>query len=178
MGQDALTFPNTAVDGETTDGCAVSKNYQQITFAACSQTEPDATDSFHMAPDAATDATKITVNQAGHYRLELTALLTTTRFPMRVEVFKQSTKDPDAACGTVASACSPLLQLKGQGKEDSNTYVGIRSTSGAAVWQLCPGDELVVVASKAGSLITNVGTVAGGTQGVRTIFTITKVWHP
>ena len=177
MGSDALTFPNTVSNGLTTDGCSVSKNYQQITFATCTQTEPDSTDSYHMAADSAEDATKVMIKKSGYYRVELTALLTTTRFVTRADVFKQTTKDPADNCNTIASSCSGLIQLRGQGVVDDNSYTGSRSTNGAGVFALCPGDELVVIASKSGNIATSLGTVEGGPQGVRTIFTVTKAWH-
>ena len=51
----ALTFPNEA-DGSgltlassgSPAGCDVSKNYEQLTFLKCTQTEPDATNKYHM----------------------------------------------------------------------------------------------------------------------------------
>ena len=179
MDSTALTFPNS--DAITSDSCSVSKNWEQITFSSCVQTAPDSTDKFHMEPEAATDATKVTIKQAGYYRVELTALLTISKFPTRADVFKVSTKDPAAACGTIASACSPLLQLRGQGASEDGTlsYIGSRSTNGGVLASLCPGDKLVVVASKSGNVANtaNAGTVEGGPQGVRTIFTITKAWH-
>ena len=181
MGSTALTFPNS--DSVTSDSCSVSKNWEQITFSSCIQTAPDSTDTFHMEPEAATDATKVTIKQAGYYRVELTALLTISKFPTRAEVFKVSTKDPAANCvGTIPSACSPLLQLRGQGVSEDGTlsYKGSRTTNGAVLVSLCPGDKLVVVASKSGNVLStaNAGTVEGGPQGVRTIFTITKTWYP
>ena len=177
MGSDALTFPNTVSNGVTTDGCSVSKNYQQITFASCTQTEPDGTDGFHMAADSETDATKVMIKKSGYYRVELTALLTTTRFVTRADVFKQTTKDPESNCATITSTCSGLLQLRGQGTVDDNSYSGSRSTNGAGIFALCPGDEIVVIASKSGNLATSLGTVEGGPQGIRTILTVTKAWH-
>lgn len=178
MGSTALTFPNVSPSGVTTNGCAVSKNWEQITFATCFQTEPDSTDAFHMAPEKATDATKVTIKQAGYYRVEFTALLTISRFITRAEVFKITTKDPSKNCETITSACSALLQLRGQGVEDDNSFVGSRTTNGAGLYSLCPGDEVVVIASKSGPVANSAGTVDGGPQGVRTILTITKQWHP
>ena len=54
-GNTPLTFPNVANANSQTDatsgapaGCDVSKNYEQLTFSKCSQTEPDATNKYHM----------------------------------------------------------------------------------------------------------------------------------
>ena len=157
--------------------CMFLLSYQQITFATCTQTEPDSTDSYHMAADSEEDATKVMIKKSGYYRVELTALLTTTRFVTRADVFKQTTKDPADNCNSISSSCSALIQLRGQGTVDDNSYTGSRSTNGAGVFPLCPGDELVVIASKSGSLVTSLGTVEGGPQGVRTILTVTKAWH-
>ena len=48
LGNTALTYGTQSAGGETTDGCAVSKNYQQITWATCTHTEPDNTNKYHM----------------------------------------------------------------------------------------------------------------------------------
>ena len=44
-------------------------------------------------PDAAAGSavSKITIKQAGYYKIELTALLTLNKFQHRIEVFKKST---------------------------------------------------------------------------------------
>ena len=51
----ALTFPTqsvgagvTVASGNTPDGCDVSRNYEQLQFASCSHSEPDATDKTHL----------------------------------------------------------------------------------------------------------------------------------
>ena len=43
-------------------------------------------------PDAAAGSavSKITINQAGYYKIELTAMMTLNRFEHRIEVFKKS----------------------------------------------------------------------------------------
>ena len=48
QGSTTLTYGTQTLTGATTDGCDVSKNYEQITWAACSQTAPDSTNQYHM----------------------------------------------------------------------------------------------------------------------------------
>ena len=118
QGPTALTYGTQSVGGVSTDGCSVSKNYEQITWAACTHTEPDNTNKYHMEvrslirntkasyhiqPEAAVDAKKITIKQAGYYKIEFTALLKINRLVNRVEVFKKT-----------SSACTTLIQLRGQ----------------------------------------------------------------
>ena len=38
----------TAASGNTPAGCDVAKNYEQLQFASCSHSEPDATDKTHL----------------------------------------------------------------------------------------------------------------------------------
>ena len=50
----SLSFATEAVGGETLAsgntpaGCDVARNYEQLQFAACSHSEPDATDKTHL----------------------------------------------------------------------------------------------------------------------------------
>ena len=137
FGNVALTFPNVAdtVTGLTLAasgspaGCDVSKNYEQLTFAKCAQSEPDATNKYHMEvweyfslfnlraflfhPEAITTAKKVTINNDGYFKIEFTALLTSTDNKItRVEVYKVTSKDPTNSCGAITSACTTLIQLR------------------------------------------------------------------
>ena len=56
--------------------------------------------------DMATGATIITINKAGYYKLELTALVTQNKFKHNIEVFKKST-----GASTCDHTNSIILQL-------------------------------------------------------------------
>jgi len=184
----ALTFPNEADTAGLTlaasgapAGCDVSKNYEQLTFSKCSQTEPDATNKFHMEPEAATTAKKVTINNDGYFKIAFTALLSSTDNKItRVEVYKVTSKDPTNSCGAITSACTTLIQLKLNSKfldtPIDGAKTGQASTNGEGSFQLCAGDEIVVIASKSGSSTNSLGTVTGDATGFRTILTVEKVW--
>jgi len=184
----ALTFPNEQDSNGKTEassgapaGCDVSKNYEQLTFGKCSQTEPDATNKFHMEPEAATDSKKIKINNDGYFKIEFTTLLTSTDGKItRVEVYKSTSKDPTNSCSTITTACTTLIQIRFQTKfgisPNTGDKTGQGTTNGEGVFQLCSGDEIVVIASKSGSLTNNLGTVTGDNVGFRTLLTVEKVW--
>lgn len=162
-------------------GCDVSKNYEQLTFAKCSQTEPDATNKYHMEPEAATTAKKVTINNDGYFKIEFTALLTSTDNKItRVEVYKATSKDPSNSCGAITTACTTLIQLRFNSKfltaPITGDKTGQASTNGEGVFQLCSGDEIIVIASRSGSSTNSLGTVTGDNAGFRTILTVEKVW--
>ena len=48
-GTGLTSWLTTDADGNTPDGCDPATNYEQLTFAQCSHTEPDKTNTFHLA---------------------------------------------------------------------------------------------------------------------------------
>ena len=64
-------------------------------------------------PEAATDAKKVTINNDGYFKIEFTALMTSTDNKItRVEVYKVTSKDPTNSCGAITTACTTLIQLR------------------------------------------------------------------
>ena len=57
----------------------------------------------------ATGASVITINKAGYYKLELTALMTQNKFKHNIEVFKKLTG---------ATTCDIILQLYAKCEQD------------------------------------------------------------
>ena len=117
LGGTQVTFGTTAVASATPEGCSVSKFYEVLKFT-CKHTEPDKTDKYHMEldDDSADSTTKVKIKQDGWYSISFTALLTTNDKQNRAEIFKISSKDADNSCATATTACSTLLQLRGQDK--------------------------------------------------------------
>ena len=48
LGTTTVAYGTQTSGGVTTDGCSVSKNYEQLTWATCTHTEPDNTNKYHL----------------------------------------------------------------------------------------------------------------------------------
>ena len=129
-----MTYGTQSVSSATTEGCSVSKNYEVLKLT-CKHTEPDKTDKYHMELDSTADdsTTKIKIKQDGWYSISFTALLTTNDKQNRAEIFKISSRDADNSCATTTTACSTLLQLRGQ---DKVILVGEVMRGGGAIKRL------------------------------------------
>ena len=134
LGGTTVTYGTEAVASLTTEGCSVSKYYEVLKFT-CKQLEPDKTNKYHMELDDYTDdsTTKVKIKQDGWYSISFTALLTTNDKQNRAEIFKISSKDADNSCATATTACSTLLQLRGQ---DKVILVGEVMRGGGAIKRL------------------------------------------
>jgi len=181
-GTGLTSWLTTDADGNTPDGCDPATNYEQLTFAQCSHTEPDKTNTFHLAPTPATNTEYVEIKSDGWFKVELTALFRNLndRRLIRADVFKISSKDPANSCAAKAQACDGLLQLRyttlfntasNAGDKDSDV-----SANNEVAVQLCSGDRILVIISKNGNLGNNVGNVFGTTE-TRTVLVITKLWY-
>ena len=64
----------TLASGNTPAGCDVARNYEQLQFAACSHSEPDATDKTHLEPQPAANTDYVEIKSSGWFKVEFSAL--------------------------------------------------------------------------------------------------------
>jgi len=189
LGTTALTFSTVATDDDdgnkvTTDGCGVAKNYEQLTWSSCTQSDqPDSTQTYyHMEVNS--DKDEVTINKAGTYKIEFTTLMQSTDQKLfRTEIFKITSKDPDSDCASITEECDTLIQMRTNTNgmvpdldTATSANMGERTTNAEGVFELCAGDRILVIASKGGNPLTNnFGTLLGDANGVRTFFTVEKM---
>merc|ERR1719458_373857 len=189
LGTTALTFASVATDDAdgnkvTTDNCGVSKNYEQLTWSSCTQSDqPSSTGKFyHMEVNS--DLDEVVINTAGTYKIEFTTLMQSTDQKLfRTEIFKITSKNPDSDCATVTEECDTLIQMRTNTNAMVSTLdtatsanTGERTTNAEGVFPLCAGDRIIVIASKGGNPLTNnFATLLGDANGQRNFFTVEKM---
>ena len=116
----------------------------------------------------------MTINQAGYYKIELTALMTLNKFQHRVEVFKKET-------GVTCDKDSVILALNARDLASTATKEGKeRNTNVEGIFLLTATTELIVIASTSGNLnsATNPNSdteVEGDSNIVKTSWIITRI---
>merc|ERR1719232_735134 len=130
----------------------------------CSQTpqQDSSANSYYIEPDAAAGSavSKITIKQAGYYKIELTALLTLNKFQHRIEVFKKST-------GATCDKDTILLGVYARDNDTGGTVVGKESSSNTeGFYNLAANDELIVIASTSGNAVSNTETKVEGDAAI------------
>jgi len=140
----------------------------------CSQTpqQDSSANSYYIEPDAAAGSavSKITIKQAGYYKIELTALLTLNKFQHRIEVFKKST-------GATCDKDTILLGVYARDNDTGGTVVGKESSSNTeGFYNLAANDELIVIASTSGNAVSNTETEVEGDAAItKTSWIITRL---
>lgn len=148
-------------------------NYAPLTWT-CTQTPQQDTskNDYFMAADAATGATKVTINIPGYYKIELSALMTLNKFQHRVEVFKK-------VSGTTCDKDSVILALNARDLLTTSAITSKeRSSNAEGFFNLAAADELIVVASTSGgnTVTTNPNTgVTGDSDITKTSWIITRI---
>ena len=115
----------------------------------------------------------MTINKAGYYKIELTALMTLNKFQHRVEIFKK-------VSGTTCDKDSVILAINAQDLIGSTGPITSkdRSTNAEGLFNLAAADELIVIASTSGGDVTSTNPntgVKGDSDIVKTSWIITRI---